>query len=152
MLPLARPRKVPDAVVRVMLADDNLEHATTTAMLLRTAGYDVCALPSGTLLLEQFPAFDPDVVILDLAMPQLSGYDVARALRADKRGAEVLLIALTCYNNQTDRLMTKEAGFDHHLAKPVDTYTLTALIRDYLAGNRPVRVPVITENNVGVAA
>jgi CheY-like chemotaxis protein len=140
--------KVPRAAVRVMLADDNLDHATSIAMLLRTAGYDVRALPSGTLLLEQFSVFDPQVVILDLAMPQLTGYDVARILRDDKRGAEVLMIAVTCYNNNTDRLMTKRAGFDHHIAKPVDPNTLTALMRDYLAGNRPVRIDVIPDYEI----
>jgi DNA-binding response OmpR family regulator len=135
----------PQPLARVMIADDNLDHVTTTAMLLHSEGYDVCGLPSGTTLLEQFIAFRPQVVILDIGMPVLTGYDVARALRANSQGAEVLLIALTGYDSQTDRWLSKLAGFDYHLLKPVDPNALTAMIRDYLAGNRPVRIHVIPD-------
>ena len=124
-------------VPRVMIADDNPDHVAMTAALLHTEGYDVRGLPSGTTLLEQFTAFRPHVVILDIGMPVLTGYDVARSLRTSSEGAVVLLIALTGYDQQSDRSLSKIAGFDHHLAKPADPNTLTAIIRDYLAGNPP---------------
>jgi DNA-binding response OmpR family regulator len=130
---------------RVMIADNNLDHVSTTAMLLTVEGYEVRGLPSGKAVLEVFESFRPDVVILDVDMPHVSGYDVARALRANRKGCEVLLIAATGHDSQTDKLLSKLAGFDYHLGKPVDPNTLTALIRDYLAGNRPVRVHVIPD-------
>jgi DNA-binding response OmpR family regulator len=132
-----------EAGVRVMIADDNLDHVATTSRLLQTEGYAVLGLASGTSLLEQFEAFQPQIVILDIGMPHLTGYEVARALRAHRKGSEVLLIALTGHDTQTDRMLSKLAGFDYHLAKPVDPNMLTAVIRDYLAGHRPVRVHVI---------
>jgi CheY-like chemotaxis protein len=137
----------PEPVVRVMIADDNLDHVATTAMLLTTEGYDVRGLPSGTALLAQFEAFRPRVVIADIGMPGITGYDVARSLRASNRGAEVLLIALSGYNTQTDKYLAALAGFDYHVGKPADPNMLTALIRDYLAGNRPVRIHVFPDHD-----
>jgi CheY-like chemotaxis protein len=141
------PVEASTPVARVMIADDNLNHVTTTAMLLETEGYAVRALPSGITLLEQVATFGPDVVILDIGMPVLTGYDVARALRKSINSADVLLIAVTSYNTQTDKFLSKLAGFDYHLAKPVDPNSLSAIIRDYLAGNRPARVHVIPERD-----
>lgn len=126
-------------VARVMIADDNLDHVNMTSLLLHTEGYEVCGLPSGITLLDQFKAFRPHVVILDIGMPVLTGYDVARHLRANSQGAVVLLIALTGYDKQSDRSLSKMVGFDHHLAKPVDPKILTKIIRDYLAGNPPAQ-------------
>jgi DNA-binding response OmpR family regulator len=120
-----------------MIADDNPDHVAMTALLLKTEGYDVRGVPSGTTLLEQFTAFRPHVVILDIGMPDQTGYDVARSLRASSKGAVVLLIAITGHDTQADRWLSRRSGFDHHLAKPADPNTLTAIIRDYLAGNRP---------------
>ena len=137
----------PEPTVRVMIADDNLNHVTTTALLLGTEGYDVRGLPSGITLLEQFEAFRPHVVILDIGMPALNGYDVARALRANAKAKDVLLIAVTAYNTQTDRFLSMLAGFDYHLAKPVDPNAIVGLIRDYLAGKRPPRVHVIQDRD-----
>ena len=130
-------------LARVMIADDNLEHVATTVALLRMEGFDVLGLPSGTALLEQFEAFRPDAVILDIGMPDLNGYDVARALRGNSKSAHVLLIALTAYRSQTHKYLSQLAGFDYHLVKSADPKVLSALISDFLAGNRPVRVHVV---------
>ena len=136
-------RPLPHEPVRVMIADDNLNHVTTTALLLETEGYDVRGLPSGITLLEQFDAFQPHVVILDIGMPALNGYDVARALRKHAKASSVLLIALTAYSTQTDRFLSLLAGFDHHLAKPADPNVVVALIRNFLSEGRPARVHVV---------
>jgi len=141
------PHEAAARTVRVMIADDNLDHVAVTAMLLQAEGYDVRGLGSGGKLLEQFEVFGPSVVILDIGMPGLSGYDVARALRANALGYEVLLIALTGFEGQTDRMLSKMAGFDYHLVKPADPNALLAVIRDYLAGNRPVRIHVIHDRS-----
>ena len=130
---------------RVMIADDNLNHVDTTAALLRLEGYEVLALPSGNAVLEHFEGFRPEVVILDIGMPGMSGYDTARALRAHKGGSQVLLIALTCYRAHSDELASKISGFDYHLAKPADPAHLTAIVRDYCSGTRPIRVHVIPD-------
>jgi DNA-binding response OmpR family regulator len=132
-------------VTRVMIADDNLDHIVTTSLLLETQGYVVRGLPSGGALLAQFEMFRPHVVIVDIGLPGLTGYDVARALRANGMGAEVLLIALTGYDTQTDRMLSQLAGFDYHLVKPADPNSLLAIVRDYIAGNRPVRIHVFPE-------
>ena len=129
--------------VRVMIADDNLNNVTTMALLLGTEGYDVRGLPSGITLLEQFETFRPQVVILDIGMPALTGYDVARALRKNVKAMDVLLIAVTAHNTQTDRFLSRMAGFDYHLAKPLDPNAVVALIRDYLSGKRPPRAHVV---------
>jgi CheY-like chemotaxis protein len=139
--------EAPGPVARVMIADDNLDHVNMTATLLLTEGHDVRGVPSGEALLEQFEAFRPEVVIIDIGMPGLTGYDVARALRGHSRGAEVLLIALTGYNTQTDKYLATLAGFDYHIGKPADPNALTALIRDYLAGNCPVRIHVVPDRD-----
>jgi two-component system OmpR family response regulator len=130
---------------RVMIADDNLDHVALMCALLKMEGYDVCGLPSGDAVLAQFEVFAPDVVILDIAMPNMSGYDTARALRAHRTGSQVLLVALTGHHSHSERLMAKIAGFDHHMSKASDPNGLMALIRDYLAGERPVRIHVIPD-------
>ena len=132
---------------RVMIADDNFDHVATTALLLESQGYVVRGLPSGGALLAQFEAFRPHVVILDIGMPGLTGYDVARALRASAMGSEVLLMALTAYDGQTDRMLSQLAGFDYHLVKPADPNSMLAIVRDYVAGNRPMRVHVFREED-----
>jgi DNA-binding response OmpR family regulator len=128
----------PPRSARVMIADENLDHVAMTAVLLRTEGYDVRGVTSGSALLEQFEAFRPDVVILDIGMPGLNGYEVARALRANSTSADVLLIALTGHGTQTDKHLAQLAGFDYHVVKPADPETLSAAIRD-VGGNRLVR-------------
>ena len=141
-------RRDPAPLARVMIADDNEDQVSTLATLLHTEGYAVRGSPSGTELLAQVTTFRPQVVILDIGMPDMTGYDVARALRTNSKSSDVLLIALTCYNTQTDRLVSKLAGFDYHIAKPVDPNNLSAIIRDYLAGNRPARIHVIPDHDI----
>jgi len=126
--------EVPGAPARILMADDNLDHVATTAMLLHTEGFTVRGFGSGKALLDQFGQYRPDVVILDLGMPGMTAYDVARAMRDAKRWREFLLIALTGYGTMTDQFLTRMAGFDYHLTKPVDPHALTALIRDYVSG------------------
>jgi signal transduction histidine kinase/CheY-like chemotaxis protein len=103
---------------RILIADDNIDAGDSLAMLLRSDGHDVEVVRDGAKALELFAVFDPDVVLLDLGMPQLSGYEVARRIRA--KNSAVLLIAITGWGQSGDRARSAEAGFDHHLTKPVD--------------------------------
>jgi len=75
-------------------------------------------------------AFRPDVVLLDIGLPVLNGYDAARQIRAQSWGRDMVLIALTGWGQGEDRLRSREAGFDHHLVKPVDTDTMLRLLDD----------------------
>jgi len=125
--------EAPEPAARILIADDNPDDVTATALLLHTEGYAVKGFSSGKALLAQFGQFRPDVVILDLSMPDVTGFDVARALRDARRWKDFLVIALTGHATLTDQFLSRMAGFDHHLAKPVRPETLVSLIRDYLA-------------------
>jgi signal transduction histidine kinase/CheY-like chemotaxis protein len=103
---------------RILVADDNVDAGDALAMLLRSDGHDVKLVRDGDEALKVFASFNPDVVLLDLGMPQVSGYEVARRLRADD--SAVLLIAITGWGQSADRAKSAAAGFDHHLTKPVD--------------------------------
>ncbi len=104
---------------RILVADDFPESAETLAQLLRREGYDVQIAKDGLEAFEAAARFRPDVIVLDLAMPTLNGYEAARRIREQSWGKNVILIALTGWGQQRDRHRTKEAGFDAHLTKPV---------------------------------
>jgi DNA-binding response OmpR family regulator len=95
-------------------------------MLLRTEGHEVRVVHDGQAALEVFAAFNPDVVLLDLGMPRLSGYEVAERLRAND--SAVLLVAITGWGQSGDRAKSAAAGFDHHLTKPVDYRELAKVL------------------------
>jgi signal transduction histidine kinase/CheY-like chemotaxis protein len=103
---------------RILIADDNVDAGDSLAMLLRSNGHEVKVARDGEEALKVFGAFNPDVVLLDLGMPRLSGYEVAKRVRANN--STVLLIAITGWGQSSDRARSAEAGFDHHLTKPVD--------------------------------
>jgi len=104
---------------RILVADDFPQSAETLAQLLRQEGYDVQIAQDGLEAFEVAARSRPDVVVLDLAMPTLNGYEAARKIREQPWGKDAVLIALTGWGQQRDRHRTKEAGFDAHLTKPV---------------------------------
>ena len=101
------------------MVDDNVDAALSLEMLLTQMGHDVAVAHDGHAALGHAHAFRPDVILLDLALPGLSGYDVARSLRASHSAKGVRIVALTGYSQQDDRRKSREAGFDAHLVKPV---------------------------------
>ncbi|MFI4884771.1 MAG: ATP-binding protein [Steroidobacterales bacterium] len=113
---------------RVVIADDNTDAAETLAMLLEVAGHDVRVAHDGCGALSLARAFRPQVAILDIGMPQLDGYAVARALRKEPWGADLLVIALTGRGQEEDKRQAAAAGFDVHLTKPVDPGRVTSLV------------------------
>jgi CheY-like chemotaxis protein len=113
---------------RVLVVDDNLDSAQSTAMLLGLAGHEVRVAHEGTGALEAAAQFRPEVVVLDIGLPGMSGYDVARHLRGRRESAHVLLIALTGYGRPEDAVRIKAAGFDHHLVKPALPEQLKTLV------------------------
>jgi signal transduction histidine kinase/ActR/RegA family two-component response regulator len=115
---------------RVLVADDFPESAQLLARLLRQDGNDVRVALDGHEAVETAASFQPDIVLLDIAMPKLSGYEAARKIRQQPWGKKTILIALTGWGQQQDRRRTREAGFDVHLTKPVNYQAIAKLLND----------------------
>jgi signal transduction histidine kinase/ActR/RegA family two-component response regulator len=113
---------------RVMVADDNTDAAEALAMLLELAGHEVRVAHGGRAALAIAQTFRPDVALLDIGMPDLSGYEVAKELRRLSWGAGICLVALTGWGRDDDRQRAMVAGFDRHLTKPIDAGALQALL------------------------
>ena len=113
---------------RILVADDNRESAETCAMLLEFWGHEVEVVDSGTQAFEVAQRWRPRVLLLDIGMPGLSGYELARKIRATDWGQHVFLVAVTGWGQEGDRSQAMAAGFDRHLTKPVDPETLQLLL------------------------
>ncbi|MGE5526745.1 MAG: ATP-binding protein, partial [Rhodospirillaceae bacterium] len=118
----------PATQLRVLVVDDSDDAAESLAMLLRLNSHTVETAPDGLSALEQFSSFQPDVVILDIGLPDMNGYEVAERLRALPGGEQATLIALTGWGGEEERTRAFAAGFDHHLTKPVSTEDLQELL------------------------
>jgi CheY-like chemotaxis protein len=105
---------------KVLLVDDNRDAADSLAMLLEIGGHEVAAAYSAEEALQRASEIKPRVILLDIGLPDLDGYEVARRMRSMPELDGVRLIALTGYGHDEDRRRTREAGFDQHLVKPVD--------------------------------
>ncbi|HKV07728.1 MAG TPA: PAS domain-containing protein, partial [Thermoanaerobaculia bacterium] len=113
---------------RVLVVDDNVDSAESLALLLQLYGHDVRLAHDGLTALDEARASAPDVMLLDIGLPKMDGYAVARSLREDPTFQNLTLIAMTGYAQEEDRRRTREAGFDHHLVKPVDLDALRELL------------------------
>jgi PAS domain S-box-containing protein len=124
------PQGLPGALVgrRALVIDDNVDAAESLALLLQLFGCVVRVAHDGPGALEMAPSFSPEVILLDIGLPGIDGYEVARRLRALPEFNGTALIALTGYGQDEDRRRSFEAGFDHHLVKPVDPGMLEALL------------------------
>jgi two-component system CheB/CheR fusion protein len=105
---------------RILLVEDNQDVGETLALALALDGHTVRIVRDGPAALEVVPAFDPEVVLLDVGLPGMTGYDVARRLRQDPERAGLLIIAVSGYGNEEHRRLSEQAGCDAHLLKPVD--------------------------------
>jgi CheY-like chemotaxis protein len=114
---------------RVLIADDNRDSAETLAQLLRMEGHEVTIVHDGPGALAVFADVRPDIVLLDIGMPGLSGYEVAQRMRVSAPKPAVKLIAITGWGQENDKVRAFAAGFDHHLTKPVDPQHLLDLIQ-----------------------
>jgi len=123
-------RQLPAAAVarRILVVDDNVDVVETTTMLLSLSGHQVRSAKDGLQALHVATEFRPEVVLLDIGLPLMDGYEVARRLRQTPQTAGALLIALTGYGQQGDRQRGRDAGFDGHMLKPVDPHALAKLI------------------------
>jgi len=121
---------------RILVADDNPDALASLAEVLKLQGHEVFSAANGTLALECAERHRPDVALLDIGMPLLDGYEVARRIRAQPWGAQVTLLALTGWGQEPDRRRSQSAGFDQHLVKPLDLARLNELL-----GRLPLRAP-----------
>jgi PAS domain S-box-containing protein len=114
---------------RVLVADDNRDAAESLAMLLRMDGHDVSVATDGTEAVALFARMQPDFAILDIGMPGLNGYEVARRMRKEAKGRPLRLVAVTGWGQQADKALAFAAGFDHHFTKPLEPDKLLDLLR-----------------------
>jgi CheY-like chemotaxis protein len=115
---------------RILVVDDNHDSADTLSTLLRIMDNDVATVYDGLEAVSAAMAFRPDVVLLDIGMPKLNGYDAARRIRG-QHDAAMVLVALTGWGQEQDRCRAKEAGFDYHLTKPVEYQALRDLLNRF---------------------
>jgi CheY-like chemotaxis protein len=126
IVPLARPARVLRR--RILVVDDNTDAAEMLAALLETLGYDVALAADGATALDVARDFAPHIALLDIGLPIMDGYEVARRLRQLEACRDTLLVAISGYGQPSDRERSRQAGFAHHLVKPVELATLTSLL------------------------
>ena len=114
--------------LRVLIIEDNVDSAEMLAYLLKLNGYEVRVTHDGRKALTEALDFQPQAVLCDIGLPVMDGYEVGEKLRAHSAFAKIPLIALTGYGQDEARQRAKEAGFDHHLVKPLDLVTLKGLL------------------------
>jgi signal transduction histidine kinase len=125
---------------RILVADDNNDALESLATLLQLSGHEVYTAANGAMALESAEQHRPEVALLDIGMPKLDGYEVARRIRAQPWGQRITLVALTGWGQDSDRKRSQEAGFDSHLVKPLDLDKLTELLAALpLAGSGATR-------------
>jgi CheY-like chemotaxis protein len=115
---------------RVLIVDDNESAAHVLGMLLKALGNDVQTAFDAARAIELAEQFHPDVVLLDLGMPKMNGYEAARHIRSQPWGKTMVLAALTGWGQEDDKRRTREAGFDHHFVKPIDPATLQKFLAE----------------------
>jgi CheY-like chemotaxis protein len=136
--PGSRPGGPPPALspVRVLVVDDNRDAADSLGILLQFLGAESQVVYDGPAALQAVPAFRPAAVLLDIGMPGMDGHEVARRIRQEPAGRDAVLIAVTGWGQEEDQRRSSEAGFDHHLVKPVDADSLQALLVSLDSGRR----------------
>ena len=113
---------------RILVADDNIDSAASLAMFLSMLGNDVRTANDGLEAVSVATEFQPNVILLDIAMPRLNGYDACRRIKQQPWAGKTFIIALTGWGQNEDKRRSLEAGFDHHLVKPMDPAVLEALL------------------------
>jgi CheY-like chemotaxis protein len=119
-LPLTEKAQPTGPSLRVLVVDDNVDTVTTLAMLVQESGHEVRTAYDGLAVLEAALDYRPNVVLLDIGLPGLNGFEVAKQLRQQPALQSAVLVAMTGYGRESDRQRSQEAGFDHHLVKPGD--------------------------------
>ena len=112
----------------VLVVDDNQDSAETITLMVEMWGHEARTVHDGPAAVEACLQFRPDVVLLDIGLPGMNGFDVARRLRGQGDLDGLLLVAMTGYGQEEDRQLSREAGFNHHMVKPIEPAELRALL------------------------
>src|SRR6185436_8870257 len=115
--------------LRILIVDDNVDAADSIAMLLSMEGHQTRTVNTARAALLAAPEFQPEVVLLDIGLPEMDGYEVARRLREQNGAHRMRLVAVTGYGQPADRRRARAAGFDEHMVKPVEPATLQDFLR-----------------------
>ncbi len=113
---------------RVLIVEDNQDAGEMYRILIELGGHEALVAENGALGLELLKSTHPDIALVDIGLPGMDGYEIARRFRAEPDGDRVFLVALTGYGSSTDRDRSRQAGFDLHLLKPVDPQALQSLL------------------------
>jgi PAS domain S-box-containing protein len=127
--PVPEPPASSEAKLRILIVDDNKDAADTCEMLLKLLGHEVQTAHTGRSVPALAETFRPHVLLLDIGLPDISGYEVAKQIRSTSWGRNAVLIAVTGWGQEEDKRMAFKAGFDHHLVKPADPGALEALFQ-----------------------
>jgi CheY-like chemotaxis protein len=122
----------------MLVVDDNVDSAESLTMLLQVSGHETHTAHDGLEAVAAAERYRPEVVLLDIGLPSLNGYDAARRIREQPWGKDMVLIALTGWGQEADRRKSKDAGFDQHMVKPVDLDALMRLLASLPGGSRPM--------------
>lgn len=114
---------------RVLVVDDNKDAAVTLSMLLKITGHETCLAHDGQEALEAAEKFAPHLIMLDIGLPRLNGYEVARRIRAEPWGQGITIVAATGWGQEEDRANSSHAGIDYHLVKPIRFEDLESILK-----------------------
>lgn len=128
MTPSSTTEKIGDSQRRILIVDDNQDASDILVLMLGRLGHDARAEYDGRAALKAAADFHPEVVLLDIGLPGLNGYEVARQLRSGPEGRQMVLIAATGWGQEADKQRAHEAGFDFHMTKPLDPDALRKLL------------------------
>ena len=131
------PKSCDNAQLRILVVDDNIPSANTMGWMMETIGHSVILSHDGQDALQKARHEKPDVILMDIGLPEMNGYDVARALREEKDLSHITLIAQTGWGRKRDKERAQDAGFDHHLIKPLNYDELTHLLSGISPQARP---------------
>ncbi len=133
--PSAAP-KAPGHARRILVVDDNLASADSLGLIIKLWGHECRVSHSGPDAIQEASVFHPDIVLLDIGLPGMDGYEVAQALRSRPGSNGVILLAMTGYGREEDRKRSRESGFDQHLVKPLDLDALEEILA-HIGGTGP---------------
>lgn len=126
-----------NGALRILIVDDNRDSASTLSMLLRRLGHQTLTAFDGEEAVATARGFSPEVVLLDIGLPKLNGYEVCRWIRAQNSSHRIVIIAQTGWGQEETKQKTRDAGFDHHMVKPVDPTALLRILNDLTKQQNP---------------
>jgi len=118
----------------ILIVDDNPANLKLARVVLERAGYEIRTAADAEEALAALDVFRPRLILMDLQMPGMDGFELTRRLKADPARSGIVVVALTAYAMRGDEEKAREAGCDGYLAKPIDTRTLASIVADYIAG------------------